>query len=263
MIEIPFFLPARLGDVSAIVTCPEGQMRGPGVVLLPGGRAGAGVLPLFQDLARSLAAGGQPVLRFDYPGSGLSSGSAPDPTGAHPDLVREICDWFMTASEIDEIALCGRCAGGRIAIAVAAEEQRVVRVLALVPHMELGARSLRSTLARLDAKGPRLAQKLIRRPRVHRPAGERVGTKEVHRDLGSDLTAAVDRAAVTLVFGEHDGSLKTFRSFVEEGEIGPETSEKVEIVSLAGAHLHGLPNVTHERRLGALLMERLAEPLPA
>ena len=253
------FLPTSEGRVVGIVTLPADDVvfEGPAVVLLPGGRAGAGVLPLFQSVARRLASAGQPVLRFDYPGAGLSATEEPLPQRRTTALVAELCAWLVDETGVDRLAVAGRCAGGRLALAMPAVDARVTTCVSVVPFFAAAGRSLRSKLAELDAKGPRLAQRLISAPRTERVREERQDPEAVAATFADDLRTAAGNARTSIVFGEHDPLLGDLRRFVSSR--GLESSfEAVDLIVLPEARLHGLPNVDHERALGEVLAERLA-----
>lgn len=257
-LEIPLFVPTSAGRVFGIVTLPDdgSPLIGPGVVLLPGGRAGAGVLPLLQSVARRLAERGQPVFRFDYPGAGLSASEPAVPRSELRALVQELCDWFVIESGIEELAVAGRCGGARLALAMPRVDARVRVCVGAVPFFDLGGWSLRSTIAALDAKGPRLARRLIQAPRAERAREEPRDRKTLEAELVEDLRAAAERAATTLVFGEHDLLRTQFSDLVSARGLH-DIEQQMEIVVLPDARLHGLPNVDHERQLGDVLESRL------
>jgi len=260
-LEIPLFVPTSAGRVFGIVSLPDdgSPLIGPGVVLLPGGRAGAGVLPLFQSIARRLAEHGQPAFRFDYPGSGLSAGETAVPRSQLRALVQELCDWFVGETGVEELAVAGRCGGARLALAMPRVDARVRVCVGAVPFFDLGGWSLRSKLAELDAKGPRLARRLIQAPRADRPQEGSRDRKALEAELVEDLRTAAAAATTALIFGEHDVLRTRFHDLISAHGL-QDVEQQIEIVVLPEARLHGLPNVDHERSLGAEIEARLRSP---
>jgi pimeloyl-ACP methyl ester carboxylesterase len=197
------------------------------------------------------------VLRFDYPGAGLSATEEALPQQRTVELVAELCGWLVDETGIDRLAVAGRCAGGRLALAMPAVDERVTTSVSVVPFFATGGWSLRSKLAELDAKGPRLAQRLISAPRTERLREERQDPEEVAARFAEDLRIAAERARTSIVFGEHDPLLGDLRRFVTSR--GLESAfGAIDLIVLPQARLHGLPNVDHERALGEVLVAQLA-----
>jgi dienelactone hydrolase len=131
--ESPVFVPCGEHELFGVLTQPASEPCG--VVLLLWGAAG---LPSFGKnlilarLARRAADAGFAALRFDYLGTGDSSGSASTHRLDEP-LVEEVeaaCAW-LRAHGLSRVVLIGSCSGARIALA-AAQHMPEVAALALM-----------------------------------------------------------------------------------------------------------------------------------
>src|SRR5574341_346327 len=75
--EVPVFFPVKGEQLFGVLSIPEGASRGTGVIQLVGGSfiPGTNINRVAVRLARTLAARGFHVLRFDYHGVGECTGS--------------------------------------------------------------------------------------------------------------------------------------------------------------------------------------------
>jgi pimeloyl-ACP methyl ester carboxylesterase len=134
--DVPVFVPCGADDMFGVLTEPEAEPVGEAVVFL----WGAGALPSFGKnlilarLARAAAAAGYHALRFDYPGSGDSTGSVS--THRLDDLgvseVEAVCGWLEDRG-LSRFALVGSCSGARMALASAARVPGVAAIAMLSP----------------------------------------------------------------------------------------------------------------------------------
>ena len=113
-------------SMAAIAHLPEPRRATCGVVIVVGGpQYRVGSHRQFVLLARELAAQGIPVLRFDLPGMGDSSG---DPVGFEraDSAIRAAVDCLMAAAPgIDQVCLWGLCDGASAALMYAPSDARV------------------------------------------------------------------------------------------------------------------------------------------
>jgi exosortase A-associated hydrolase 1 len=112
--------------MAAIAHLPEPRRATCGVVIVVGGpQYRVGSHRQFVLLARELAAQGIPVLRFDLPGMGDSSG---DPVGFEraDSAIRAAVDCLVAAAPgIDQVCLWGLCDGAAAALMYAPSDARV------------------------------------------------------------------------------------------------------------------------------------------
>jgi len=97
-----------------------------GVVIVVGGpQYRVGSHRQFVALARALAAGGVPVLRFDYRGMGDSEGMHPGFEHLGPDIAAAIATLCARAPGVREIVLWGLCDAASAALMCASADARV------------------------------------------------------------------------------------------------------------------------------------------
>jgi pimeloyl-ACP methyl ester carboxylesterase len=115
----------------AMATQPETPAGRPVVVLLNAGLVHrVGPFRLYVPLARTLAAAGFPVVRFDQPGVGdAPNKDDPDETG----VVSRILDELAAALHTNDFIVGGLCAAADLAWSVAREDRRVRGLLLLDP----------------------------------------------------------------------------------------------------------------------------------
>lgn len=123
------------GDASLIGICSlPVQPKSTGVLILVGGpQYRAGSHRQFVLLARALAEAGTPVMRFDFSGTGDSSGEDRGFEG-RSDEIRSAIDAFMAQeSGLKQVVLWGLCDGASTALFYAPTDPRVVGLTLLNP----------------------------------------------------------------------------------------------------------------------------------
>jgi pimeloyl-ACP methyl ester carboxylesterase len=98
----------------------------------------------WREFAEALAACGMPTLRFDYPGTGDSSGSEEDPQRlrAWLDSIKAAAAWLRAETGLTRLSLCGLRLGATLA-ALAAEELGDVENLVLLMPPSSGKNYIR------------------------------------------------------------------------------------------------------------------------
>jgi dienelactone hydrolase len=136
-------VPTTAGPVGAIVSEPDGAVRG-GLILLQGGGAPcrAGVNAHWSRLARELAGSGIAVLRFDFAAEGESTlvgeGVAREVgwrRNTDLEVLRELVPWFRERAGVEDLLLAGSCHGARVALDFAAEDSAVKGSFLVVPYL--------------------------------------------------------------------------------------------------------------------------------
>ncbi|VXC21379.1 hydrolase 1, exosortase A system-associated [Massilia sp. 9I] len=123
------------------------QPRARGVVVVVGGpQYRAGSHRQFTLLARSLAAAGTPVMRFDYRGMGDSEGAARSFEDVAEDLRAAIDRFMLEAPGLREVVLWGLCDGASAAALYAPQDARVAGVVLLNPWVRTEQGAARATL---------------------------------------------------------------------------------------------------------------------
>ncbi len=123
----------------------QAHMRGV-VVVVGGPQYRAGSHRQFTLLARSLAAAGTPVLRFDYRGMGDSEGAVRGFEDVTEDLRAAIDCFQREVPGLREVVLWGLCDGATAAALYAQEDARVAGVVLLNPWVRTETGAARATL---------------------------------------------------------------------------------------------------------------------
>ncbi len=118
-----------------------------GVLLVVGGpQYRVGSHRQFVLLARSLAAQGIPVLRFDYRGMGDSPGAPRDFEHIEPDL-RAACDAFFKAQpQLQQLVLWGLCDAASASLFYAPQDRRVAALVLLNPWLRQAQAQARTVI---------------------------------------------------------------------------------------------------------------------
>lgn len=116
------------------ILCLPERALARGVLIVTGGpQYRAGSHRQFVLLARYLAAGGVPVMRFDYRGMGDSEGDVHSFEDVEDDIRHAIDRFFAEASEIREIVIWGLCDAASAALVYACRDPRVCGLVLLNP----------------------------------------------------------------------------------------------------------------------------------
>ena len=136
--ETPVFLEAGRYDVFGIHTAPAIEPNGAGVILCAGGSwiPSMNRNRMFVRLARTLAAQGYHVLRYEYRGIGESTGAEADYNLRRP-FVRELRAGVRLLEDrgIDKIFLFGTCFGGILALYAAPQLKGIEGVVLVSPPL--------------------------------------------------------------------------------------------------------------------------------
>jgi pimeloyl-ACP methyl ester carboxylesterase len=142
VIDEPGFIDGGDATLAAMWSLPQGTAARTGVVLLS---AGGHVVHSQTNrwgyrVARAIASEGFPVLRFDYAGTGDSTGMADTFALDDPNAADTAAAVDAMAGLADRILMIGHCYGARSAFEVAADRDEVVGVYAIAPPVRDGAR---------------------------------------------------------------------------------------------------------------------------
>jgi exosortase A-associated hydrolase 1 len=118
-----------------------------GLLIVVGGpQYRAGSHRQFTLLARDLAAGGVPVMRFDYRGMGDSEGELRDFAAVDDDLRAAVDHFLASVPGMTEVALWGLCDGATAAGMYAAGDRRVTGLALLNPWIRTDSGIASATL---------------------------------------------------------------------------------------------------------------------
>jgi exosortase A-associated hydrolase 1 len=118
-----------------------------GVLIVTGGpQYRVGSHRQFVLLARTLAAAGIPVMRFDYRGMGDSGGEVRDFEQVQADLESAVAHFFRTVPALRELVLWGLCDGASAAAFHAARDCRICGLVMLNPWVRTAQGQARTTL---------------------------------------------------------------------------------------------------------------------
>lgn len=125
MSEHPVFVPCGDEHLAAVITVPDGvEARGLVVLLTGASAARSHRFQLWTRTARRLAEEhALASVRFDYRGTGDSSGSLREWRIANPpiDQVLAVARFAQRAVGVDRVAVAGNCLGARLALMMAAQ----------------------------------------------------------------------------------------------------------------------------------------------
>lgn len=264
--EIPIWFRANDQDLFGVITLPQSVPRRIGVVFLDGGQCVRNRLSAV--LARRLAESGFHVFRFDYHGTGESSGEC-DTFELHRPFTADLMSAVdeLRRRGVDEFILVGRCFGARTALSAVGRIPRL-RGLALIsmPWYDTIAWSERF----LDALPPGLRFRTIsiishrtplgsllrficygirnwvRRPWPLSRKTDRAGVNWISPHVESRVRRAIeDGVPLLFLHGAEDSDSWEFRR-VQEGDIGAllaRTDARVQVFTSSG-HMHGLLTIS-------------------
>ena len=145
-LETPLFMETPRGSLFAILHEPSGDARAPFVFCHPFAEEKLWTHRVFVTFARTLAAAGHPVLRFDYMGNGDSDGTFTESSleSALAD-VRSGIDYVRARSGASHVNLLGLRLGATIASLVAESATDVTDLVLWAPIVD-GARYMQELL---------------------------------------------------------------------------------------------------------------------
>jgi uncharacterized protein len=129
-----------------VLSLPQ-QANPRGVLVIVGGpQYRAGSHRQFTLLARSLAAGGTPVMRFDYRGMGDSDGDMRNFESIAEDIRAALDAFFTQLPDLQEVVLWGLCDGASAAAMYAPSDPRVCALALLNPWVRTEQGAARATI---------------------------------------------------------------------------------------------------------------------
>lgn len=261
--ESPHFIDVGSETVFGIMTRPQAESNGVGVVVLHGG--GDHNLPSHRnrwtvEFARRLAANGYTVLRVGFRGVGESTGNGETFALSDPFVSDGVAIVNVLVAEpgVHRIYAVGSCFGARTAVGVAAELPVVEGlVLSALPVADPEKRMAmdnstadflkrglgRKGLAGLLMAGLRILTNKIRSLTVSGPSGANPTPWVADSVVGGLRTLAGRGGRVLLVYGTEDDFYAQFR----EAQAGPlgvlAASPAIEVDASVVGRLHGYPSV--------------------
>jgi pimeloyl-ACP methyl ester carboxylesterase len=122
MREFPAFLPHGDGQLALVMTLPDDDPSGMVLLLTGGAAARSHRFQLWTRTARRLADEGLASVRFDYLGTGDSTGELPEwhISNIPIDQALAVAGFAMQVAGTKDLAVVGNCIGARLALEVAA-----------------------------------------------------------------------------------------------------------------------------------------------
>jgi pimeloyl-ACP methyl ester carboxylesterase len=220
--EFPVYVEMGTDRLCSIVCSPAMLDKDLGVVLLTGGNyTRSHRNRMWTHGARRLAAEGWPSIRFDYHGSGDSTGAAEfDLEEPFDDDVLAAADFLRQATGVTRVALVATCFGGRSALAAAARSREVCgTTLFPTPLLVPGTGRPPRFRSRVKAsvKKYEWGQQLLQRPTARRlrNKGSHTGAEDRGESISprfkKDLARFLEWGSVRFVYGEQTPHLAELR----------------------------------------------------
>jgi pimeloyl-ACP methyl ester carboxylesterase len=286
--EVAVFLPTPHGDIFAIATRPTKTPNGLGILILQGGRGlpSFGRNRLWTDLARTWAADGFYVGRFDYRGVGDSAGS--------PEMVRldapytidatSVVDWMSKEWGIREWILMGSCFGARTALATGIHLPGLAGLAFFpIPVRDFARgdqfvsyplswylrRALRpSSIAGLFARPTRTRYLRAAKAKVRHTLRRGTDNKRIGEGRGAlspilftELSAVLERRVpVVFIYGDEDLFYEDFQR-ARSGRLGRLLERTAPLVTVRAVEgkVHGLTSVDIQQRIADELNDWLRQ----
>ncbi len=258
--QVPFFVPTSAGTIDAIAHLPDGgALKGPAVVFLPGGDNPRTRNRVGLELARDLATNGQPVMRLDLPGCGLSP---------IPEVIKdrdvlghalvEAVAWFREMTGAETSAIAGTCGGAATSLAVAARDPLTTKAIAIdLPTIKRkkrkALRRVRAGIAAVDPVGERFTAALV-------GGGSKGEMEGWFPSVIDSLERAAGGTQVTFVYGGADHFYEDFQELMNSDVLGEEIRSAWDVKVLPDAQLYGFTKVEDMAWLRDALVEILAQP---
>lgn len=293
--ETPLYLESGSETIFAMYTRPAGEPSDLGVVFAHSGETNftAHRNAVFARMSRALARAGFPSVRFDYAGTGESSGEIRKSVGGHTAQDADAAIHALTTAGCRRLLLVGSCYGAIPLVVVGAGRDDVAGALLLSPYLVAGeevAGSLRGkahqlinlrtlrTLAtnadyrrwffrRLGAMVRALVEAKLDRSGSRPPGGAPEAAAKVvpprglliERDLAQLVTRGVP---VQVVFGAKDDGLR-------DAETDPEAARALRLLrenrvsplgwTVVDGPVHGMEEVATQETMIQLVLQRAHE----
>lgn len=183
-----------LGDtLLGIVAKPERASKTGVIVIVGGPQYRTGSHRQFVLLSRALAAGGYPVLRFDYRGMGDSEGQQRDFQSVSPDIAAAIDALQRGIPSVQQVALWGLCDGASAALLYCYDvhDPRICALCLVNPWLRSD-----TSLARTRIKHY-YTRRIVEKEFWTRLLNGKVGLQAINEMLGSVRLAVVNRMYLT------------------------------------------------------------------
>lgn len=126
-------------DVVGVINIPERPIQRGVLMVAPGEQYRAGSHRGYTLLARTLAAAGVPVMRFDHRGSGDSGGSMRRYDAIGDDIASAVKEFFIRVPEMKETVILGLCDAATAAAFYGYTDTNVAGLVLLNPWVRPGA----------------------------------------------------------------------------------------------------------------------------
>ncbi|HEX9123098.1 MAG TPA: alpha/beta fold hydrolase [Actinomycetota bacterium] len=193
MSEHPFFAPYKGEHVAAVLTAPEGKLRGLVLLLQGAGAPRSHRARTWTWLARALADRGLAAVRLDYRAIGDSTGSYAERENPPLGEVQAVLDIAGAATGHERFGVIGTCLGAKTGFALAARQpDRCVSLGCLLPG---------NAEIILEGTGGTAATRDLLRTKVRRRIRERLGPLGIDRRVRflPDVVATLGRADVLML----------------------------------------------------------------
>jgi uncharacterized protein len=274
--EEPVLFESGAASLFGIVTTRRGSRSDVGVIVLSGGPKGTATIGrnrLYVRMCRTLASAGVQAVRFDYHGTGESTGALEAGISLRTPFTEDVCAvaGWLRGRGVSRIILVGTCFGSRSALAAAPSiaglagvvlispplrdmrqgEAKATRVATTLTARQLVRRALRVDILRglLDqrrrAEYARIARMKLRGRAGRSGATGRREPAWLADGLVQQLEALMERQVPTLVlYGDDELFYREFQE-AQAGRLGPvldRGGDNVEIETLPG-EIHGFTSI--------------------
>ena len=276
----PVYFPNGSDTYCGIISAPtSGTTNSTGVVLLAGTGAGTGTIGrnrMWVTMARTLAASGITVLRFDYAGVGDSTGEmiGYDLDTPAIDALQAAFD-LLSSRGLERVMVVGTCYGARTALAGSVGDSRIAGIHLLVPpvksntkgsagadHLarhagsaELARRAVspRTIMRMIKSKGARKAARRLVSVKAQRTAAAVAGSSSPGHDQDRKASQGFERplhrlladgVPIHILFGMDDFYWTQFRD-AAQGRLGEDLDhykDLIRVETIQGT-LRGFPTV--------------------
>lgn len=239
MTEQPLFVSTSHGEVAALVSIPDadGIRDDVAAILFTGDASSRTRVGVLATAAEALARSGIPVLRFDYPGAGLSESVPRPPNVALAEVASEVVGWFRDQTEAEQLLVGGHCLGARLALYVASQHEEVSATVAIgcpIKKRQIRPSRARAKLASSERVGPIASRVMVKGKRTK-------GSSDFYPGLIEEIVAAGRRGRICFVYGSEDEFREDLTELLED--VPPDVRESVVVEVLPGAQLRALTDL--------------------